>query len=143
MFVAANICRDKGYVATNRKNLRQNFRHDKHTFVHKTFVATKMILVAVPANDTSLRMHTRQGQKSLVWDCQTMPTLCDVLKAEAFACKIEATACRFCQRSKALVLFLSFRITVHCITCTINECFFVLTVLIKLTSNYAIFYILN
>ena len=103
MFVAADICRDKGFVATNIIFSRQNFPHDRHTFVHKTFVATKMILVAVPANDTSLRMHTRQGQKvlrasqepTLVWACQTMPTLCDAPKTEAFACKIEATACRF------------------------------------------------
>ena len=66
MFVATNVCRD---MFCHHKNIlswrtyffsRQNFCHDKHTFVatkhafcrDKSFVATKLILVTAPANDT-------------------------------------------------------------------------------------------
>ena len=47
MFVATNICLDKRFVTT-KINCR-----DKHNFVcrDKTFVKTKMMLVAAPAND--------------------------------------------------------------------------------------------
>ena len=48
MFVAANICLDKGFVATNIMFSQQNFCHDKHAFV-----ATKMIFMEAPANDSS------------------------------------------------------------------------------------------
>ena len=68
MFVAANKCFSQKnlsrqiFVATNIFLLRQNFCRDKHTFVatkdvffQKTcFVATKIILVAAPANDSLL-----------------------------------------------------------------------------------------
>ena len=78
-FVMTNIsrdkhaCHDKTFVATNTCLLRQKFCHDKHIFVatkdlfcldkhmflatnYKTFVPTKMILVAAPANDSG---HTQ------------------------------------------------------------------------------------
>ena len=52
------VCRDK-LVAINIILSRQRFCHGKHTFVvfcrdkHKTFVATKIIFMAAPANDSS------------------------------------------------------------------------------------------
>ena len=47
VFVATNICLDKRFVTT------KIFCRDKHNFVcrDKTFVKTKMMLVAAPAND--------------------------------------------------------------------------------------------
>ena len=65
-FVTNNLSITNNYfVATNIILSSQNFCHDKHTFVvtkdlfcrdkhvcrDKTFVTTKMILVAAPAND--------------------------------------------------------------------------------------------
>ena len=67
-FVATNISRDKHnfgcsgkltFVATKMCLFRQNICLDKHAFVvrniccDKRFVATKMIVMAAPANDTS------------------------------------------------------------------------------------------
>ena len=65
MFVAANICRDKGFDATNIILSRQNFSYDKRTFVatkdvfcRDKHVATKMILVAALASNSLLRAVT-------------------------------------------------------------------------------------
>ena len=54
-FVATNICHNKHNFVATRCVLSQQMCvcHDKHVFCgDKTFVATKMMLVAAPANDT-------------------------------------------------------------------------------------------
>ena len=83
-FVMTNIsrdkhaCHDKTFVATNTCLLRQKFCHDKHTFVatkdvfcldkrmfaatnYKTFVPTKIILVAAPPMIVAIPSLSVQG----------------------------------------------------------------------------------
>jgi len=69
MFVAINICCDKRFVATKQTIFsQQNFCH-RHTLVatknvlrrdkkreNEIFAATKMILVATPANDKRVQL---------------------------------------------------------------------------------------
>ena len=70
MLVETNICVRQILVATNMSLSRLTFCRDQHTFIATmqvfvaTFVATKMILVAAPANDNSQhQIHTVGSHK--------------------------------------------------------------------------------
>ena len=49
-----NFCRDNKTLVATRQNIfeKRMFCRNKHAFAKNVFVATKMILVAAPANDT-------------------------------------------------------------------------------------------
>ena len=61
MFVVTNSCRDKSFVARNTCLSRQKFCRSKHTFV-----ATKIVLVAAPANDNSHLTHSFRPPVSIL-----------------------------------------------------------------------------
>ena len=66
----------QSFVTTKICLLGQKFCHDKHTFVadsvcrDKTFVATKMLLVAAPASDTILPSAIQQQVRLVVFTVQ-------------------------------------------------------------------------
>ena len=67
MSVAANICHDKGFVATSMTKVLSRqayFCHDKrHVLSQQNFVVTKMILVAAPVSDKCVSLCCKRVQR--------------------------------------------------------------------------------